>query len=285
MNISFINECSTPLNASLNKTCTWAISCLLLSCLSAIDAHSSDIPPACSSDNAMLNIVDRPSASFSPCTVPEKTLYIESGYTYLDLQPEGYGHSYPQEEWRLGLPYNTELEYFPPNYLRQFPGDIGGYGPNSVGLKHIFFFDARQIITLQGALTIPSGDRYYGTRKTLYTLNAVYNYNFDSGLGITLTAGGSSNTTAPIDNSELFYSVNPIALISWPVGSNVSPYVELYGSSKTAPDESWGLVFDTGIIFLVHKNITLDVVYGQKVEGNLNSIAHYVGTGVVLHLS
>lgn len=244
-------------------------------------SYAQTTPNSC---EGILALVDRPSVAFSACTAPSKTVLIENGYNYQQLDQSGFAHVLPQTELRLGLIANTELDIFPAVYSWQSAPRQLGWGSTSIGLKHIAYFDAHQLITLQGSIAPPSGGVNYGSRKTGFLVNGIYNYNFDSGLGISALMGVQSVIQPPNAGSEQYYSVNPILIVGWPWLDELNSYIEFYGQSKTAPTEGWGVNADAGLIFMVSSNLTIDLVYGHRISGLLNNMGQYVGGGFVVKL-
>ncbi len=252
--------------------------------LLAHTASAQTIPPECSGDNNMIAIIDRPSVGYSPCTVANKTLFIESGYAYQKLTPSGYAHNLPQTEMRFGIINNTEIEFFPPNYNEQNNPSQSGFGYTSLGLKHVVFFDSKQIISVQGYVTPPSGNQYFGTSKTSFLLNGIYGYNFASGIGLAGTFGLAANASPPANPAQTYYSFNPIIDLGLPITSTLAAYLEVYSQSKTALDQGWGVSMDGGLILLAEKNLTFDVSAGQRISGYLGGVDHYFGAGFVIAL-
>ena len=258
---------------------------LLVSYLLLPIAYASNVPPACSGDNTMIALIDRPSVAYSPCTVPDKTLFVESGYAYQLLTPSGYAHNIPQTELRFGLPHNTEIDVFPPNYFEQNQPPEKGFGSTLIGMKHALFFNEHQLLTLQGYISPPSGNQYFGTSTVSYLLNAIYNYNFDSGIGVSTTLGFASNSSSRASPTNNFYTFNPLIDIGWSFTDNLGGYLEFYGQSKTALNQGWGVSVDGGLILLAAKNITLDLSCGQRITGYLDGVDHYFEAGFVVALN
>ena len=227
----------------------------------------------------MLALVDRPSVAFNPCTIPAKTLFIESGYAYQKLSPKGYTHDMPQTELRLGLGHNVEVDIFPPNYTEQTTPSQSGLSYSSVGLKYIAYFDSHQLLTLQGYISPPSGNQYFGAINTGFLINGIYNYNFDSGISFSTLLGLASTSAPPYSPEKNYYSINPIIEFGVPLNDHITSYIELYSQSKTAINQGWGLSMDGGLMFLVSSNTTLDVSCGQRIVGALNNVDHYFGAG------
>ena len=250
-----------------------------------IELHADDIPGCTGPNENLIALIDRPSVAFSPCTTPNKTVIVESGYDYYQYIPTGFAHYLPQMEIRIGLPKNTEFSIFPPSYLRQFNESAAGFGVSGVGLKHLAYYDEHHLFTIQGYIIPPSGGRNFGTRSTNFLLNGIYNYNFDSGIGISTTFGLVSQSEPPVNGNATYYSVDPIALISFPVTKKLNTYLEFYSQSATAYNEGWGVSYDIGVVLLAAQNVTLDMVYGHSLSGSLNGIRRYFGGGMVIHFT
>jgi len=265
----------------MTKTLTAAF---VINVLSLANVTAQTVPPSCTGDNNMLAIIDRPSVGYSPCTVGNKILYIESGYSYQILTPSAYGHNLPQTEMRFGIMNNTEIEFFPPNYFEQSNPSQSALSATTLGLKHVFYFDSHQMITGQGYVTPPSGNQYFGTTNTSFIINGIYGYNFDSGFSFVTTLGVAANA-APIANpAKNYYTFNPIIDLGLPITEKIAAYLEVYSQSKTALDQGWGVSMDGGLIFLAEKNLTFDVSAGQRMSGYLGGMDHYFGAGFVIAL-
>lgn len=246
---------------------------------------SAQVPPLCHGGaNSLLALVDRPSIAYNPCTVPAQKVLIETGYNFQQLIPQNNAHLFPQTEIRIGLINNTEIDLFPPQYNYQTPEPTSGFSASSIGLKHVAYYDEHQLISMQGYITPASGSNYYGTRDTGFLINAIYNYGFDSGVSISTLTGLLSSSDAPAEGGQSFYSFNPIVVVSWSLSERLSPYAELYGQSKTASNQGWGLSADIGFNYLVSNNLTIDIEYGQRLSGQIGAIKRYIGAGFVLML-
>ncbi|QRN03054.1 hypothetical protein GH742_03785 [Legionella sp. MW5194] len=257
---------------------------LLFRCLLAFvifPLQASEVP-LCSGENRLLSLVDRPSEALSACIVPARSLLIESGYTYQQTTPNGFSQNLPQMEWRFGLGRHTEIDMLPPTYNWQSTPRQVGYSGVTVGAKRIAYHDDHQLVTLQAAISPPSGGKNFGSRKNGCMVNGIYNYSFDSGFGIAAQVGFASFVTQPVDGNQRYFSMNPLILAGWPLQDKINLYVEAYAQSRTAPNQGWGVNADTGLVFLVAKNLTVDVVYNQRLYGALNSLERSIGGGLVI---
>lgn len=237
-------------------------------------------PEQCLGANSMPTVLDRPSVAYSPCTVGNKTVYVESGYAYERRTPNGYGYNLPQTEIRFGIINNTEIELFPPHFYAQNDPAQSGTGPNSLGLKHILFFNDSSIWTLQGYVTPPSGSRYYGTIDSSFLLNSIYSLYFSSGFNISTTLGLASNAAPSDAPADTFYTFNPIIDIGWNFTDKLAGYVELYAQSKYNVNSGFGLSTDGGLLYQLTPHVVLDVSYGHRIAGYLNNTNYYYGAGL-----
>lgn len=96
--------------------------------------------------------------------------------------------------------------------------------------------------------------------------------------------GVSSQTQAINDGGKRYTSVNPDLVLSW-TKEKISVYGEIYGQSKTGPQNGSGFNADAGILYLIRKNIVIDLEAGHRLSGVLGGFSHYVGTGISIQFS
>ena len=255
----------------------WAL--LSVSVMLTNNLFATSVSPLC--DN-LPAVIDRPTVSYSACTVGNKKLVIEAGYDKLFLGLNGQADFFPQMEVRWGMGERFELDFFPPSLYRQEPYSKSGLGALSLGSRYLFYNDAHQLFTVQGYVTPASGSEFYGVRHTNFLLNAIYSYTTDSGVYVAALAGVALLSTSKSQGNQSFYSFNPITVFSFPLTPSVSPYVEFFAQSKTLPSSGWGVSMDTGLIFSVTKNMTIDVEFGQQLLQYINGIQRYWGAGWVI---
>lgn len=257
--------------------------CLGIACIfSAITFHASAEPI----DNpcaGLLSIVDRPTVGDSACVVPYKHIVLELGYQYQQLsQGAGQQQNFPEAEFRLGLPANNEFVFLPPNYIRQSMSS--GYTASTVGLKHQIGYNQHWLGAVEALVTLPSGSNNFGSDGTGAAFNGILSYTFNPQFNLTFMFGGSSQTLSRNDGGARFTSVNPDVVFTWTPKDKIDFYAEVYGQSKTGPDQGSGFNFDGGVVYLLFKNVAVDLEFGQRISGTLGGFNHYVGTGMAIQL-
>jgi hypothetical protein len=96
---------------------------------------------------------------------------------------------------------------------------------------------------------------------------------------------GVSSVSLSIDaGGGRISSINPDLVLSWTKGK-ISIYGEVYGQSKTGPQEGSGFNSDAGIIYLLKKNIEIDIEMGRCISGQLFGFSRYIGTGISIEFA
>ncbi len=232
-------------------------------------------------DESPLTYVDRPSIGTSPCVVPNKKTLLELGFIHASLLGEGTQQLYPQAEFRIGLPKNSEIIVLLPSFTQQSINPDSGLGATSVGYKRIVAGTNQWIATAEGVLTLPSGSRNYGSKGYGETINGIFNYNLTSEFSVTSMLGVSYQTDPIFNGGGRFLTVNPDVILSWSK-DKVQIYGELFGQSKTAYDQNSGFNVDVGIMYLVRPHFMMDLTVGQRISGSLGGYSHFVGTGMAI---
>lgn len=235
----------------------------------------------CAGDNALLNIIDRPSTADSACVVPFKKMVLELGYQYKTLiSPSGQQQNFPETEFRLGLPANNELSILLPNYLQQSLSPHAGFSAATLGIKHEIGYNQHWLGTVEALLTPPSGSRAFGSHGLGATVNGIVSYTVNPQLNFTLMFGVSSETQSSHDGGQRFTSVNPDLIVTYSLTQHMDIYGEVYGQSKTAPNQGSGFNVDGGLLYLVLPHFLVDIEAGQRISGHLTGFNHYVGAGM-----
>ena len=65
----------------------------------------------------------------------------------------------------------------------------------------------------------------------------------------------------------------------------VNFFAELFGQTKTSPDDGHGIDGDIGLIYAYNKSVAFDVEFGQRLSGALGGFQNYAGAGVTVFLS
>jgi hypothetical protein len=256
----------------------WLISIFYLTATNAFAAAVSD---PCDPSN-FLNIIDRPTASDSPCAVKFKKAAMELGYQYSKISHTGYTQTFPQTEFRLGLPANNEFVVVAPNYINLSAYPHTGFSATELGLKHEIGYTSTLVSAVESIVTLPTGSSAYGSDGVGVTLNAVFSYTYNPQLNLTFQIGASSLTLPSLFGGTRFTSFNPDAVVTYSVTPKLDIYIEGYGATRTAPKQGSGFITDAGVIYLLQPNLEIDLVGGQRISGKLLGIDHYFGTGMSL---
>ena len=250
----------------------------------AFSGYADEPQTACSGPDNLLSLMNRPSVADSVCVVPNKNAIVEMGYQYLALTGSGYEQNAPQGIFRLGLPNQFEFNVTTPNYIHQTIIPRVGFNATILGVKHVVAANARWVASLEGLVTLPSGSAAFGSRGYGEAFNGIASYTISDQLSITGMFGVTSQSESIYDGGASFTSFNPDIVLAWSKEKLVV-YWEVNGQSKTAPDEGSGYNTDIGIIYLLQKYVALDVSFGQRISGSLNSFNNYVGAGITLQFS
>ena len=256
---------------------------LLVTLIFPIVAISSNDTP-CDGANNLLTIIDRPSASDSACVTPNKAVILESGYEYLSLSGGGTQQNFPEAFLRFGLADQFEFNVLLPNYIQQTVLPYKGYDPSTLGVKHQIGASTQWVIAIDGYLILPSGSANFGNERAGGIVNGIFSYNITSEISLSGMFGVSSQTQSVNAGGRRYNSFNPDLVLSWSK-EKISIYGEIYGQSKTGPQGGSGFNTDGGILYLIKKNIVIDLEVGHRISGTLDSFSHYVGTGISIRFA
>jgi hypothetical protein len=248
---------------------------------STVFADTIDDP--CGGPSALLNIIDRPSASDSACAVAFKKAMLETGYQYQKLtHSAGYEQNFPEAEFRVGLPARNEISVVLPNYIHQSMAPHSGNTATVVGIKHEIGYNQNWLGAVEALFTLPSANAAFGSQGLGSTVNGIISYTFNPKLNLTLMMGGSTQTQSNFDGGKRFSSINPDLIFTYSPTEKMDIYGEIYGQTKTGPRQGSGFNADGGALFLILPSFEIDVELGQRISGNLNGIDHYIGTGMAV---
>ena len=229
-------------------------------------------------------LLNRPTVLDSPCAVKSGDAMIEAGYQFQTLYPEnGQGNNFPEALLRFGLPGLNELAVLMPNYVDNHLDDadeLTGSTATVVTLKHQFpIYQQKWVYAAESAFTLPAGNDAFGSDALGVTLNGIVNYDFTPDISATLMLGVSSLSASPNDGGQRYTSFNPDLVLSWQTTHNSQIYAEVYGQTKTYPNEHSGYNTDVGIQYLLTENIEVDAEYGRRISGQLGGFSNYYGVG------
>ncbi|MFA6036729.1 MAG: transporter [Legionellales bacterium] len=227
---------------------------------------------------SLLAVLNRPTVADSSCVVKSGKVVIEMGTQYKELYlSDGHEYNYPEAQLRFGLPEGNEFTILTPNYISS--QHLSGYTATTLGLKHQFVPIGPLVYTAESLFTLPSGDHNFGSEGLGVAVNAIVSYDFTATLSTTIMLGYSSQTTAYNNGGEQYSSFNPDLVITWQPLQSLQFYAEVYGQTKTGPEESAGYNTDAGIQYLFTKNIEVDFGFGQRLSGTLDDFSHYLSAG------
>lgn len=249
----------------------------------SFNAFADTINNPCAGSNALLSIVDRPTAGDSACAVPFKHVVIEAGYQYQKLSHSaGDQYNLPEAEIRFGLPWNNELVFLAANYIHQSSAPHSGSTASTIGIKHEIGYTPIFVTAAEILVTLPNGSAAFGSKGTGAALNGIISYNINTQFNLTFMLGVTTATQSSLDGGQRFGSINPDLVFTYAPTEKCNLYGEVYGQSKTGPGENNGFNFDGGILYLLSSNVTVDLEVGQRISGNLSGFNHYVGTGLAV---
>ncbi len=247
-----------------------------------ISAVADDSADPCAGSNALLAIIDRPTVADSACVVPYNQVTLETGWQYQQLTSPGQQYNFPEAEYRVGLPFHTEFVFLPPNYIHQMHPSLSGYTAATMGIKHEIGYTAHWLAAAESLFTIPSGSNEFGTQTVEETVNGIVTYTVNPAVSLSVMLGTSSETESKNNGGGHFASFNPDLVFSWLPTEKLEFFGEIYGQTKTAPDQGSGYNWNGGIVYLVSQNLAWDLEYAQRLSGNLDGFEHYIGTGLSL---
>ncbi len=195
-----------------------------------------------------------------------------------------YQQSYPNAEFRVGIPYNSELSLQFPNFIHQSFYPHSGFAPSIVGIKHLVSFNATLQTAVEALVTLPDGSTAFGNNGPGLAINGILSYTPNQKINFTFQFGGSTQAESSLNNGGRYNSVNPDLVFTYSPTDRLDLYAEVYGASSTGAHQGSGFDVDGGLIFLVLPNFSVDFEGGQRISGQLGGFDHYVGTGLAFQV-
>ncbi len=252
--------------------------------------QGTEISDPCSGPSALLAILDRPTVSTSPCTVPRGRFLLEMGFQRARPRApvSGKMDNYPQTEVRIGLPGRNEFVLFPPNYnfqrTRSGPDstteEVSGYSALTLGFKHELGYTEQWLGAVQALFTVPSGNSAFGTKGLGVALNGMASYVLSEQVGLTIQLGISSQTDPALAGGQRFTAFISNLVVAWQPKERFQFYGEFYGQSSTGPGKGAGYNADGGIQYLITPHWEVDLEGGVRLAGDLGGFSHYFGVGM-----
>jgi hypothetical protein len=260
---------------------TWKWLIFILTVEINIQAFAEAISNPCGNNNSgLLNILDRPTVGDSACVVPFGKALLEAGYQFQKSSEPGYQQNFPEAELRIGLPANNELVILPPNYVHQTIIPNSGFNATTVGIKHEIGYNKHWLGAVEALYTLPTGSNAFGSHGLGAAFNGIISYTFNPKFNLTFMLGGTTQTESDFNGGQRFNSINPDLVLTYAPADKLNFYAEIYAQTKTGPTEGSGSNCDAGIIYLLSPNFTVDLVFGQRISGNLGGFNHYIGSGL-----
>jgi hypothetical protein len=271
------------------RYCALALAALATASVRA--AHADNTPPSCSGPSAFLAVIGRPTAEDSGCAVPQGMFDVEAGATAGNLyaEPGGKVYTVPNLTLRRGLPDNSELVWLPPGLQYQSanggPGapamTAHGFGPTTIGFKHVLGWNDSWQWTAEVLTTLPSGGSTFGSHGVGGAFNAIVSYG-NGPLGLSLMVGETSETEPTSAGGQRFQSFNPDLVMTWGATSRVQLFGEIYAQSHSGYRQGWGTDADGGVQYLATPRLVVDVEEGVRIHGSLGGFSNYAGVGLGL---
>lgn len=214
---------------------------------------------------------DRPSKTDSPYTVDAGVFQIESDVWNWTLD---YENGVRTRTWilsntnfKLGLTNWMDLQVFPQFYVNTRtsgpafgkPVDHDGFGDTIVRLKINLLGDdgGKLAIGFLSSIKIPTNTGDTGNHVWEPGLGFLLNYSLPWGFAFFSQTRIDILDQKRSSNMRVQWQ-NPIGL-SRTIAGNLSGYVEFYDAVSTGHDQQWVGTLDTGLIYQVTSNFSIDV--------------------------
>lgn len=240
----------------------------------------------CSNQETISFVINRPTNAISPCAVAYKNVLIEGGIQHRTFPGAQSIDLYPNIELRLGLPEKSEIYFYPPTYIASHaPPYPDGNSTVAVGGKHQMWGKKNFVFTLDGFIVPPGGSRDYGMQAMSEHVNAIIEYLINDTFTVTFMLSYLHLSQPASEPNETYSAISPNLVLAYNFSPKMSVFSEVYGQSRTSPDSTrGGYNFDGGFIFLITNNITFDVEFSSRINGELGQYNNYVGAGGVIRL-
>ncbi|HAT1596415.1 TPA: transporter [Legionella pneumophila] len=238
----------------------------------------------CGEPTDMFSFVDRGGIAINPCVVPPRNVLLGLGYQYQQLIGGGIQNNFPSSVIEVGFPDYFEVDLTLPSYINQTVAPRIGYSATQLDFKRILWFNSKWIASVNGTVIFPSGSSSFGSKGSGGGVTGILAYNINDQLNLTGTLEYISISEPINSGGQSYTSVNPDLLLSW-TKNKISLFAEVYGQSKTAPDERSGYNADAGILYLIKKNIVIDLEIDQRISGLLDGVERYYGGGITIQFN
>ena len=241
------------------------------------------IPDPCAGPSAMLSLLDRPTVSASTCVVPQGAFLLEMGFQRAFLRGiGGRSDTYPQAEFRAGLPGTNEFVFLPPNYISQHlpDEDDNGWSSVTLGIKHSLGYNRTWLGAVDALFTLPSGGAAFGSHGIGVAVNGIASCSLTEQIGLSFQLGVSSQTEPSASGGGRFTSFVSNVVATWQPANSLQFYGEIFGQTTTGAGKGAGYNFDGGVQYLITPSWEVDVEGGLRLTGDLGGFTHYFGAGM-----
>ncbi|WED41861.1 transporter [Legionella cardiaca] len=251
---------------------------LIILIVSVNNAFAEDNP--CTASPPVITLSDRGGNADSPCIIPVKTAFLEGGYLYQNLIPSGQLQTYPQGEFRIGLPAHSEIGLFLPNYNTPF----SGYGPFGFDIKHQFGAGKNWIFSTQTTFILPGGSSVFGSKGLGASMAGIMTYNLNDQWSLTGMLQIGSFTEPTIIGGERYISFTPDLVLSYSPIERLTLYGEVYSLSPVGPNQGDVTLVDYGLLYMLVPQFAIDVGVYHQLGNNPNQFKNAFGGGFTLVL-
>ncbi|KTD24369.1 Uncharacterised protein [Legionella lansingensis] len=255
---------------------------IIISCPSANVFAQEDNP--CLGPSEILNITQRGGNINNACVVPFKRALLAGGWERQTLKPNGWLQDYPQLEFSLGLPGNSEIDLTAPNYNRTNLAPFSGYTSLSMDFKHQLGYTQQWATAVNGLLIFPGGSSGFGSRGLGVALSGMINYNLNDQWSVTAMLEGGSYTDPTSLGGERYTVYTPDVEITYAATSSLNFYGEMFGDSRTGPGEKGTVILDCGLLYMINSNIAIDLGIYRQLTNNPNVYQYSFVGGITLEL-
>lgn len=258
----------------------FSVLCLLIITFNGFAATTTDICRGAS----LLDITDRGSVTNTPCVLPSKSMFLETGYQYKGFTSFGSLQTFPQPTLFIGLPDKNELSIVIPTYNQQSFGSFSGASASMVGIKHEMTYGKDWVAGAEIFLTPAGGSASFGSNDFGVLVNGMAAFNLSSKVSITFMLGGSTATEAIATGGGRFNSFNPSFAMSYAQSERLRFFIEAFAQTKTGAVLGGNYNADCGLLYLFTENIVFDLELGQQLSHQNYSFNQFIGGGVSLML-
>lgn len=243
-----------------------------------------EISDPCKSEYLVSTLSNRGGISESPCAIPYQNAFLEGGYFYSQFgRPISLLQSYPQPEFRFGLPELNEIFIHIPTYNTQSP--FHSSSTAGLGLKHQFAPSIAHLASsIEGIIYFPGGGFSFGNKDVGLEANSIFIYDFTPKLSTTYILKLESISPPKVVGEGRFTNFSPGFVLNYGLNEHFIIFGQVYGLTKTAPNSGGALNVVFGFFYLFNKRIALDMEYYRQLTNNINQYRNSFGLGLSILL-